>query len=89
MPAQAGETYPDAGHVVQYLTDYEKRYNLPVQHGARVGAVHRDGERLLLEADSGTWRARARSSAPPAPGRGPSSPLSTAAASSQDASSTR
>ncbi|CAM5297636.1 FAD-dependent oxidoreductase OS=Streptomyces rutgersensis OX=53451 GN=F0345_28500 PE=4 SV=1 [Streptomyces diastaticus subsp. diastaticus] len=51
MPSQAGETYPDAGHVVEYLTDYEKRYNLPVQHGARVGAVHRDGERLLLEAD--------------------------------------
>ncbi|NEC11515.1 NAD(P)/FAD-dependent oxidoreductase [Streptomyces sp. SID8014] len=79
MPAQAGETYPDAEHVVEYLTDYEKRYNLPVQHGARVGAVHRDGERLLLEADSGTWRARAVISAtgtwsrpflPAVPGRG-------------------
>ena len=35
MPAQAGETYPDAGHVVDYLTDYE------------------------VEADSGTWQARA------------------------------
>ncbi len=35
MPAQADETYPDAGHVVDYLTDYE------------------------VEADSGTWRARA------------------------------
>ncbi|UWM49713.1 ArsO family NAD(P)H-dependent flavin-containing monooxygenase [Streptomyces carpaticus] len=59
MPAQAGETYPDAGHVVDYLTDYEKRYDLPLQHGTRVDAVHRDGDRLLVEADTGTWRTRA------------------------------
>nr|WP_024127051.1 ArsO family NAD(P)H-dependent flavin-containing monooxygenase [Streptomyces sp. F8]AHE39772.1 ArsO [Streptomyces sp. F8] len=59
MPAQAGATYPDAGHVVDYLTDYEKRYDLPVQHGTHVNAVRRDGDRLLVEADTGTWRARA------------------------------
>ncbi|MGO1025716.1 ArsO family NAD(P)H-dependent flavin-containing monooxygenase [Streptomyces rubiginosohelvolus] len=59
MPAQARETYPDAGHVVDYLTDYEKRYDLPVQHGARVDAVRRDGGRLLVETDTGTWRAHA------------------------------
>lgn len=59
MPAQGGETYPGAGHVVDYLTDYEKRYDLPVQHGTRVDAVRRDADRLLVEADSGTWRARA------------------------------
>ncbi|WP_405192796.1 ArsO family NAD(P)H-dependent flavin-containing monooxygenase [Streptomyces anulatus] len=59
MPAQAGETYPDAGHVVDYLADYEKRYDLPVQHNTRVNAVRRDGDRLLVEADTGTWRARA------------------------------
>ncbi|MGV9392608.1 ArsO family NAD(P)H-dependent flavin-containing monooxygenase [Streptomyces olivaceus] len=79
MPAQPGETYPDAGHVVDYLTDYEKRYDLPVQHGTRVDAVHRDGGRLLVEADSGLWRARTVISAtgtwsrpfvPAAPGSG-------------------
>ncbi|MEV0259241.1 ArsO family NAD(P)H-dependent flavin-containing monooxygenase [Streptomyces sp. NPDC050732] len=59
MPAQAGETYPDAVHVVNYLTDYEKRYGLPVQRGTRVDAVRRDAGRLLIETDSGTWRARA------------------------------
>lgn len=59
MPAQAGETYPNAGHVVNYLADYEKRYTLPVQHGTRVRSVRRDAGRLLVEADSGTWRARA------------------------------
>ncbi|MDN3267229.1 ArsO family NAD(P)H-dependent flavin-containing monooxygenase [Streptomyces sp. MA15] len=59
MPAQPSETYPDAGHVVDYLTDYEKRYDLPVRHGARVRAVRRDGGRLLAESEAGTWRARA------------------------------
>ncbi|MEU3322260.1 ArsO family NAD(P)H-dependent flavin-containing monooxygenase [Streptomyces sp. NPDC006785] len=59
MPAQAGEIYPDAGHVVDYLADYEKRYDLPVQHGTRVNAVRREGESLLVEADTGLWRARA------------------------------
>ncbi|WP_318200203.1 ArsO family NAD(P)H-dependent flavin-containing monooxygenase [Streptomyces sp. SCL15-4] len=59
MPAQAGRTYPDARHVVDYLTGYEKRYDLPVQHGTRVEAVRRDAGRLLVEADSGTWRTRA------------------------------
>ncbi|MGW1225530.1 ArsO family NAD(P)H-dependent flavin-containing monooxygenase [Streptomyces sp. NPDC002530] len=59
MPAQPGETYPGAAHVVDYLADYEKRYDLPVQHGTRVDAVHRDGDGLLAEAYTGTWRARA------------------------------
>ncbi|MGM9348268.1 ArsO family NAD(P)H-dependent flavin-containing monooxygenase [Streptomyces salinarius] len=59
MPTQARETYPDAGHVVDYLTDYEKRYDLPVQHGTRVDAVRRDAGRLLVEADTGVWHARA------------------------------
>ncbi|EFE76156.1 ArsO family NAD(P)H-dependent flavin-containing monooxygenase [Streptomyces filamentosus] len=59
MPAQPGETYPDAGHVVNYLTDYEKHYDLPVQYGARAAAVRRDAGRLLVETDTGTWQARA------------------------------
>ncbi|MFB8087192.1 ArsO family NAD(P)H-dependent flavin-containing monooxygenase [Streptomyces sp. NPDC055992] len=59
MPAQPGETYPGAAHVVDYLADYEKRYNLPVQHGTRVNAVHRDADRLRVEADAGIWRAKA------------------------------
>ncbi|MEU7646457.1 ArsO family NAD(P)H-dependent flavin-containing monooxygenase [Streptomyces huasconensis] len=59
MPAQPGETYPDAGHVVDYLTDYEKRYDLPIQRGVRVDAVRRDGDRLRVQTGSGIWRARA------------------------------
>ncbi|MFJ1567886.1 ArsO family NAD(P)H-dependent flavin-containing monooxygenase [Streptomyces erythrochromogenes] len=59
MPSQPGEPYPDAAHVVGYLTDYETRYELPVHHGTRVQSVHRDGSRLLVETDSGSWTARA------------------------------
>lgn len=59
MPAQPGQEYPDAGHVVEYLADYEQRYDLPVHRPVRVRAVRRDGERLLVETDAGDWSARA------------------------------
>ncbi|CAO0836323.1 Ferredoxin--NADP reductase [Streptomyces microflavus] len=59
MPGQPGETYPDARHVVDYLTDYEKRYELPVVRPVRVEAVHRDGAHLRVETDAGSWCARA------------------------------
>ncbi|ULR51720.1 NAD(P)-binding domain-containing protein [Streptomyces deccanensis] len=59
MPSQAGRPYPDARHVVEYLADYEKRYELPVERPVRVLGVHRDGELLRVETDSGAWRARA------------------------------
>ncbi|MFE9772211.1 ArsO family NAD(P)H-dependent flavin-containing monooxygenase [Streptomyces sp. NPDC005931] len=58
MPAQEGQTCPDAAHVVAYLADYEKRHELPAQHGVFVDTVHDDGMVLRVETDSGTWRAR-------------------------------
>jgi putative flavoprotein involved in K+ transport len=59
MPPQPGQVYPDAQHVVEYLTDYEKRYELPVERPVRVTGVHRDGPFLRVETDSSTWQARA------------------------------
>ncbi|MER6160349.1 ArsO family NAD(P)H-dependent flavin-containing monooxygenase [Streptomyces sp. NPDC001868] len=59
MPAQTGQTYPDARHVVEYLTEYETRYELPVERSVRVTGVHRDGAFLRVETDSGMWQARA------------------------------
>ncbi|GAA1393027.1 ArsO family NAD(P)H-dependent flavin-containing monooxygenase [Catellatospora coxensis] len=58
MPAtNAG--YPDAAHVISYLTAYEQRYSLPVFRGVRVEAVHRaDGGFRLDTDDRGTWTAR-------------------------------
>ncbi|MFE1444232.1 ArsO family NAD(P)H-dependent flavin-containing monooxygenase [Streptomyces sp. NPDC058739] len=59
MPAQAGQTYPDARHVVGYLTEYERRYDLPVQRPVHVSGVHRDGALLRVETDHGPWHAGA------------------------------
>ncbi|MEU8868251.1 ArsO family NAD(P)H-dependent flavin-containing monooxygenase [Streptomyces umbrinus] len=79
MPPQTGRPYPDAQHVVEYLADYEKRYELPVERPVRVLGVHRDGGLLRVETNSGTWRARTVISAtgtwwrpflPAVPGRG-------------------
>lgn len=39
MRAQPGHEYPDAGHVVEYLSDYEQRYELPVHRPVRVQQV--------------------------------------------------
>jgi putative flavoprotein involved in K+ transport len=59
MPAQSGEEYPTAGHVVAYLEDYEKRYELPVRRPVHVLGVREGGRLLQVDTDSGTWHARA------------------------------
>ncbi|MFE7630601.1 ArsO family NAD(P)H-dependent flavin-containing monooxygenase [Kocuria sp. NPDC057446] len=58
MPT-TGADNPDAAHVIDYLTDYETRYDLPVRRPVHVSAVHRDGEGFRLETIAGTWSARA------------------------------
>lgn len=59
MPVQTAKTYPDAGHVVGYLTEYERRYEFPLRRPVRVSGVHRDGQLLRVETDSGSWRTQA------------------------------
>lgn len=63
MPPTAGAGFPPASHVVDYLTRYERRYDLPVRHGVRVLAVRRadDDPHGLLEVETttGPWMARA------------------------------
>ncbi|CAL9645007.1 ArsO family NAD(P)H-dependent flavin-containing monooxygenase [Streptomyces sp. enrichment culture] len=59
MPVQAGKTYPDARHVVGYLSEYERRYDLPVHRPVHVQGVHRDGPFLRVETDRGSWRGNA------------------------------
>ena len=41
MPPPVRDGFPLASHVVDYLTRYEHRYDLPVQHGVRATAVRR------------------------------------------------
>ncbi|MEV5692539.1 ArsO family NAD(P)H-dependent flavin-containing monooxygenase [Micromonospora globbae] len=58
MPRQEGEEFPTAGHVVDYLRAYEKRYDLAVRRPVRVHQVRPAGERLAVESEAGTWLAR-------------------------------
>lgn len=55
MPAYDG--FPPAQHVVDYLTRYEQRYDLPVQRPVRVERVEFDGQHYLLHAGERFWSA--------------------------------
>ncbi|MCE7079088.1 ArsO family NAD(P)H-dependent flavin-containing monooxygenase [Streptomyces sp. ST2-7A] len=54
MPGTPGEPYPRAGHVVEYLTAYERRYDLPVRRPVTVRAVRRVADGLAVETDDGS-----------------------------------
>lgn len=58
MPASAG-TYPTRAEVIDYLSRYEARYQLPVLRPVHVDAVERDGDHLRVRAGERQWRARA------------------------------
>ncbi|MGJ6970003.1 ArsO family NAD(P)H-dependent flavin-containing monooxygenase [Streptosporangium sp. G11] len=60
MPVPEGSGYPSAADTLAYLTDYERRYELPIVRPARVRAVRNGGERLAVETgtSAGTWHAR-------------------------------
>lgn len=79
MPARAEGGYPTRDEVIEYLTRYEARYELPVQRLVHVDAVRAEEDALVLQTASGAFRARAVVSAtgtwsapyiPDYPGRG-------------------
>nr|WP_206684183.1 ArsO family NAD(P)H-dependent flavin-containing monooxygenase [Pseudoroseomonas aerophila] len=55
----SGDGYPTRDHVIDYLTRYERRYDLPVRRPVRVLAVEEAGDRLAVKTDRGTWMASA------------------------------
>jgi cation diffusion facilitator CzcD-associated flavoprotein CzcO len=59
MPPWTGDTgYPLAAHVVDYLTHYEKRYELDVRRSVSVSSVSRgDDEKFVVHTDAGEWLA--------------------------------
>mgnify|MGYP002722943256 FL=1 len=52
-PMPHHEGFPPATHVVDYLTRYEKRYDLPVRHGVEVSAVLHDAPSFHLTTTHG------------------------------------
>jgi putative flavoprotein involved in K+ transport len=59
MPPWTGDSgYPLADHVVEYLTHYEKRYELDVRRSVSVGSVSRgDDKHLVVHTGDGDWLA--------------------------------
>lgn len=58
MPPTRGDN-PDAGHVIDYLTSYEERYEVPVVRPVTVESVERDGDGFVVRTDVGDQRCRA------------------------------
>jgi putative flavoprotein involved in K+ transport len=59
MPRPPDNSFPSRAAVVEYLTQYEARYALPVQRPVRVQQVRQQGAGFIAQTDAGTWRARA------------------------------
>jgi cation diffusion facilitator CzcD-associated flavoprotein CzcO len=51
--------YPTRDELLAYLSEYERRYALPLLRPVSVSAVERDGARLLVKTRRDAWRARA------------------------------
>jgi cation diffusion facilitator CzcD-associated flavoprotein CzcO len=51
--------YPDRDEILDYFTEYERRYRLPIERPVIVTAVRDDGDLLRVETDRGDWLARA------------------------------
>ncbi|MBC8751891.1 MULTISPECIES: ArsO family NAD(P)H-dependent flavin-containing monooxygenase [Paraburkholderia] len=58
MPSTS-EQYPTREHVIRYLTEYEKRYEIPVHRPVDVTSVSRRDAGLLVSTDKGEWLAKA------------------------------
>lgn len=59
MPPTQHEGYPTRDDVLDYLTRYEARYELPIKRPVRVQSVERAGSNLELVTDTGRYAARA------------------------------
>lgn len=57
MPSVEG--YPTRDDIVDYLAQYEKRYNFSIERPVLVTDICRDDGGFIVHADQGVWRARA------------------------------
>lgn len=57
MPAHR-DTFPPVSHALDYLAEYERRYDLPVERGVRVEDVHAGADGLRIVTDRGDLHAR-------------------------------
>jgi len=55
--------FPSRDHVIDYLRQYEQRYNIPVERPVEVYDVQKTADHFLLSTDRGQYRSRALISA--------------------------
>ncbi|RZL16810.1 MAG: NAD(P)/FAD-dependent oxidoreductase [Hymenobacter sp.] len=59
MPRPADNAFPRRDAVIEYLTQYEQRYTLPVRRPVEVARVAAAAGGFTVLTDQGTWQARA------------------------------
>lgn len=52
------EGYPSKNHVIHYLTEYEKRYNIPVERPVKVRSIRKVNESFIAYTDKGEWESQ-------------------------------
>lgn len=58
MPRPPDDAFPRRNAVIDYLTQYEQRYELPVRRPVRVERVEVSADSFLVTTNQGTWQAR-------------------------------
>lgn len=59
LMTQRTAEYPHRDEVLDYIHEYEARYELPIERPVHVEAVRREGNRLVVTTDRGDYTARA------------------------------
>ncbi|MEQ8925446.1 MAG: ArsO family NAD(P)H-dependent flavin-containing monooxygenase [Fulvivirga sp.] len=62
MPKDSTE-YPHKDHVINYLSNYEERYKLPIHRGVEVTDVRKDGQHFNITTNNGNYSCKALVSA--------------------------
>lgn len=52
------ENYPSKDHIIHYLTEYEKRYNIPIERPVKVKSVRKVNESFITYTDKGEWESQ-------------------------------
>ena len=51
------EEYPSKSHVIHYLTEYEKRHQIPVERPVNVRTIRKEKSVFVVHTDKGEWEA--------------------------------
>ena len=54
MPA-ADEGYPSKAHVINYLTEYERKYQFPIERPIKVRTIRKEKDIFVAYTDKGEW----------------------------------